>query len=872
MVGRMSLPSDADDDAQRLQNFLMQCTSRDIAAACQAVEAQLQAVGGEHVRDFYRLCFPILLRKIFGFEDSSVAAQPALSAGGWFAQASLPGNEAAARALIALLSPRGSLFSSLLAVDKENFVRYVFPTERLPEWVRKLLSQEKGAQVLCQVSALFKNRIMEDANGCMQVHLDVFEYYMFWFAYYAVCKDTNQPQGTAVGRRSRFTPSRSFHFRMQLESWASSIPRRSHSPQAIGAGGSPYLQLLKLYLSHFVIVNSLNRGYPGRELLLGDGGGATHGDILIYTLVEFWLVDDDPSPLPLAIKQSLGFPAGGAAPVLSYIPPGSDLTDSLKVLIKFLNSNLRLSIGEHSLANLSSPIIDYSLKFRRKLSESPTGQFSSPLSLSPSYGASQFPSPSNPYLQALHRPLYRFLHRAFRQWPIGTSVRKIAQVVDVWVDYLEPWNTGLDAANAREQAQQHWQKDAAKVGSKESGPRLSPSLSLKKLSDGSPGVGFTSSKALDRRVAAESYTELWQGYVLANYLFYTSLVTNFLEFALKFVHIDPEAIFQMLHKVLHVLAKSKDLLDLLRKVDVAYGAHMYGRPHQRNNILLELAPTIQEQLQDWEEGAGMDEEQERGDGLILRSPLRNKPPQLRLFSMSENGGNRLLQALFMRAEVEIQASSSERSPLSAPLLESVKDVARTIFDLQTVGSPSGVHPPAYCQSPIASQADKYTDRDDASTRSLGLQRHSWQDVKYKGDWMRRPIESTEVAFLARLFVRISDAINTTLGLTGPDAVKVSEVSSVREDVVEGDAVQSEPSEVVLPSSGQNEIKLSDMVDFVKNMLWQILLILQLEARDRGWRVNLRFMAEKKFLVLSMLALLFYWLVRAITNYIANYLR
>jgi len=89
---------------------------------------------------------------------------------------------------------------------------------------------------------------------------------------------------------------------------------------------------------------------------------------------------------------------------------------------------------------------------------------------------------------------------------MGTPVRKIAQVVDVWVDYLEPWNTGLDAANAREQAQQ---KDVDSMGSRDSGPRLSPSLSLKK-SNGGSGIGFTSSKALDRRIAAESFTELWQ--------------------------------------------------------------------------------------------------------------------------------------------------------------------------------------------------------------------------------------------------------------------------------------------------------------------------------------------------------------------------
>ncbi|XP_024356383.1 uncharacterized protein [Physcomitrium patens] len=865
MVGRMSLPSDADDDAQRLQNYLMQCTSRDIAAACQAVEAQLQTVGGEHVRDFYRLCFPVVLRKIFGFEDSSAASQPASSAGGWLAQASVPGNEATTRALISLLSPRGSLFSSLLAVDKENFVRYVFPMERLPEWVRNLLSQEKGAHILCQVSDLFKSRIMEDANGCMQVHLDVFEYYMFWFAYYAVCKDQNQRQRAAGGRRTSRS-SRSSQFRMQLGNWASSIPRLSHSPQAVEVGGSPYLQLLKLYLSHFVILSSPNRGYLGREMQLGDVGGATHGDILIHTLIEFWLVDDDPSPLPLAIRQSLGIQAGGAAAVLSYIPPGADLTDSLKVLIKYLNSNLRLSVGEHTLVTSSSPLIESSLNLRRRLSESPSGHFSSPLSLVHSSGASQFPSASNAYLQALHRPLYRFLHRAFRLWPIGTSVRKIAQVVDVWVEYLEPWNTGLDAANVREQAQLQWQKDVGHIGSRDFGPRLSPSLSFKK-SDGGSGIGFTVSKALDRRISVESFSELWQGYVLANYHFYTSLVTNFLEFALKFVHMDPEAIFQMVYKVLSVLAKSKELLDLLRKVDVAYGGHMYGRTNQRHNVLFDLAPTIQEQLQDWEEGAETDEEQERGDGLMLQSPLRNKLPQLRLFSMSDNGGNRLLQALFMRAEIEIQASS-EKPPLSVHALESVKEVARKIFDMNTMESPSVIFQPGYCQSPIASQLENLNGHEAASTRSLGLQRHSWQDVKYKGDWMRRPIESTEVAFLARVFVRMSDAINRILGLT-TDAVKIGETPSAREGV-EGNADQSEPEVVPPSSSEQNEVTLSDVLNFVKNLLWQILLVLQSEARDRGWRVNLRFLAGKKFLVLCMLTLLFCWAVRSITNFIALY--
>jgi len=152
-------------------------------------------------------------------------------------------------------------------------------------------------------------------------------------------------------------------------------------------------------------------------------------------------------------------------------------------------------------------------------------------------------------------------------------------------------------------------------------------------------------------------------------------------------------------------------------------------------------------------------------------------------------GNYYCQALFMRAELEIQASSSEKPPLSAQALESVKDVARKIFDLHTLESPSGVFQPAYCQSPLASQPDNYNGRDASATnRSLGLQRHSWQDVKYKGDWMRRPIESTEVAFLARWFVRVSDAINTTLGLTPSDYAKGSEEPAGNEGVDE-DAVE-----------------------------------------------------------------------------------
>ncbi len=351
----------------------------------------------------------------------------------------------------------------------------------------------------------------------VQVHLDVFEYYTFWFAYYAVCKDPNSSQGAVASRRSRSTASRSAQLRTQIESWASSIPRLHHSPQAIGAGGSPYLQLLKLYLSHFVVFANAGKALPGssgnRGLQLPvDNGAASHGDILISTLIEFWLIDDDSCPLPLAV----GFQATMTySAVLSYIPPGSDLTDSLKVLIKFLNSNLRSSITEHWGTSL---VTDVGSVYSRKPIESPIGLFGSPMSSPP--GSSMLPLPTNPYSQTLQRPLYRFLLRAFQLWPIGTPIRKLLQVVEVWLDYLEPWNVGLDAANARHLAQWHWLKDSDHVRTGESlnpGP-LSRNM-FQKQGEGTNGHRAPGLSTSDHGLATDVYTDQWQVRVKRLYYF-----------------------------------------------------------------------------------------------------------------------------------------------------------------------------------------------------------------------------------------------------------------------------------------------------------------------------------------------------------------
>jgi sphingomyelin phosphodiesterase 4 len=51
-----------------------------------------------------------------------------------------------------------------------------------------------------------------------------------------------------------------------------------------------------------------------------------------------------------------------------------------------------------------------------------------------------------------------------------------------------------------------------------------------------------------------AYSPAWQGYVLSNYLFYSSLVVHFLGFAHKFIHSDVASVLEMVSKV------SRDLL------------------------------------------------------------------------------------------------------------------------------------------------------------------------------------------------------------------------------------------------------------------------------------------------------------------------
>ncbi|XP_024525377.1 uncharacterized protein LOC112344584 [Selaginella moellendorffii] len=763
-----------EEDATRLRLLLESSSSSlgDIAAACHAVES----VSRHLPRSFFCVCFPLLLRRLFGFKDFQAGA--VTSSEGWLSVVSQPGCESAATVVIALLAPGSSLFKSLLASDSESVVRYVFPFERLPEWVRRLLAVEGGGPVLEHVSILFRKRLKEDITGSIQIELDIFQYYIFWFAYYAVCKESPAAKTSKTGL------SRSSQLRSQIESWASSIPGLHHSHQgSLVSPLHPYLQLLQLYLSHFVGPAMIRK--DKQVISLWEDYVISHADILVRTLIDFWLIDDDPCPFSLAVCQSLQLHT--LPPPSSYVPPGRDLIDAVKLLINYFSALLQTQIGHHEqfFASPESPA-----GFRRKASLLSDLRASSALNASP-------------YLQSLQRPLYRFFLRAFCLWPVGTSLTKVLPMVDLWLHYLEPWTAIL----------------------------LVP-----KDSSVQPG----SRVVLDE--SKRFYSAYWQEYVLSNYGFYTSLVSHFLDFALKFLHVDMELVVQATCKVLGVLAKSDDLLDLLRRVNAAYTESFLGRHHYTSNPFVDRVPTIMEQLQDWEEGM-TNSEKEHGE--ILHSSMQTSAPQLHLFGVGEYGGHYVLQSIILLAEAENRACNTDKLPVSPKTLRNLKELVLKVFEREVLGRQQPLRSDS--GSPLPEMVIPETNHsEEIPERSPGLQRHSVAEVKYKGDWMRRPIESQEIGWLVRLLVEVSDKLNGCLGFTGG-----------RELIEEqGCSSHSQVLDAVFP----------EVLKPVARALLAAFLFVVKELRKRGFRINLRPLASKQAISSGALALFFYWLVKKIAGY------
>jgi sphingomyelin phosphodiesterase 4 len=375
----------------------------------------------------------------------------------------------------------GPLLAAAAAADRLALIRFVFPSERLPDWLRLALASPAPAH---PASPLLSARVASE------LHLSVFEYYLFWFAYYPV-------SSASPAAASASTSNPGLRSRSRLESWVSTLAttatrKPGHKPQS-----SLYLKLLYAYLTDFVPARTpLGRVVVGAGTLLhraaNDGvvdaaESFARAQFLLHTLVQFWLVGDDFSSLPVQACHALGLRLPSRARAeLSERPPSPGLGDAVKLLVMYLNhcDGRALVDGDSRVPSEGFPVWNGALDTQVAF--------------------------WNPLIQ---RPLYRFVLRTFLFCPIGAAIKNAMQVFSVWLAYMEPWKVTQQELDGygKQQMQTVEEQELQK-----------------------PNMVYSSS---------------WKTYVLSNYLFYSSMVVHFLGFAHKFIHSDVASVLLMVDKV-----------------------------------------------------------------------------------------------------------------------------------------------------------------------------------------------------------------------------------------------------------------------------------------------------------------------------------
>uniref|UniRef100_A0A8I6Y531 Sphingomyelin phosphodiesterase n=2 Tax=Hordeum vulgare subsp. vulgare TaxID=112509 RepID=A0A8I6Y531_HORVV len=642
------------------------------AAASAVLDYLARHAPADHPRAFFADAFPAVLYRLFVSSPSSPS---------FLDLAAADPDPALAGLLLALLAPSGPLLAAAAAADRRALIRFVFPSERLPYWLRVALA-DPNAPGRALASPLLAARVGSE------LHLSVFEYFLFWFAYY--------PVSSANPAASISASAPTHKSRSRIESWVSTLAPTSGGTRKPGQKPEPclYLKLLYAYLREFVPTAACT---PVRRLtgtLLQrtasqEGADAAdpfdRAEFFLHTLVQFWLVGDDFSPLPVQTYRAFGLKLPSRARAeLSEQPPSPGLGDAVKLLVMYLN----YCVGG------PARMVFEGMTARNVVCDSQVGFW-------------------NPLIQ---RPMYRFVLRAFLFCPIGAVIKNATQVFSMWLAYMEPWKVTQRELD---------EYDAS-------------------LMQGTGTQVMQKGELL--------YTPSWKNYVLSNYLFYSSMVVHFLGFAHKFIHSDVSSVLVMILKVLEVLSSSTELVDLLYKVDIAYHSRLVTSPSSssESDDVMKYVPSIREQLKDWEDGLTETD----ADGSFLHEHWNS---DLRLFNSGEDGAYHLLQLLLIRAELEIQRLPGD-TVQALQSLDLIKSRMKKIFQ----GRIEGIHHQTTSAQELQHQhpgrGEIFTPKHPHSGRS------KFGEVRYRGDWMKRPISETEVAWLARILIHLSDRLNDALRL------------------------------------------------------------------------------------------------------------
>lgn len=193
-----------------------------------------------------------------------------------------------------------------------------------------------------------------------------------------------------------------------------------------------------------------------------------------------------------------------------------------------------------------------------------------------------------------------------------------------------------------------------------------------------------------------------------------------------------------------------------------------------------------------------------------------------------------LQLFILRAEAELQAISSNSLANNLQCIDSLKAHVSCFFGGHTMKP-----------IPFSLETEQRQQSRDEIFKPKRVGNHALANIRYKGDWMKRPISDDEVAWLAKLLIWLSDWLNESFGL------------NQQERRAEG------PKWPYVEVSGDIMGNVEGPMETTKAVIytirsWLIMLVATSVKlmRKHGMRVNLRILASKKIVMVLFLFTVF----------------
>ena len=768
-----------------------------IASSCAAVEECLRA-NKDNLRGFFEHCFAPLVAKVFGYTGTYSYSG---SQGGWLNSVTYtPGREDDAGlhfgkggvsigrsnvsshqggshdvqkleqkrrknddavALRRLLSPQGHLFAAMYNADCDGTIQFHFPKQRLPTITQMLM---KGSHQMLklwpQYSVLASQEEQPQRGGGMDMHMQdpqhlhvsVFQYFCYWFAFYAINASVSgsSESGSRRGGPSPYGVSGSNlqNFGKRMLHLNSSIAATMYSSRSSKRSSevNMYLVVLRDLLHDFLprpVDASEDEGLC-RMALNGQGAasssshrsyqGKSGAGMLLYSiLLEFWLKD----PNEIWLTQSAASVSSRRATWGSlYEPPSENILEAVNELTKYVlvyiirDGNVPAQSGSSWLP-VSPVLYEPQDVFAKK--DAPAGHSQKMLDILQgprSLGVSASIGP-----QAFSRQLYRMLHRAFSSWPDQRSIKPLLRV---FMAVIAPWKSN---------------SSFLEMNSKSHTSKLS---SLVK------SVGLDSHASGAKRDL--EYSSAWENHVLSNLPFYLDLVPMFLDLSISRVGTRGETSVNDVMRVMSVFDSSELLVHLLRDVEHHANKCYVSQPRRADGPHAEILPWVVEQTENWKKFAMSDQQH----------PSRN------MADFTMDGGRKDKLFSMFSTRVPCAASSAhEIQRISAGILkkDAQKSLERSfakVLPLDAVGMDD-------TEYTMHGGADYGGDIDFRGVRKIS--RNTWIDAKFKGDDLKRPRSSYEIAYLVDFMVGISEKINGFLGLDIPYTGKEIPENIIQEALV-----------------------------------------------------------------------------------------